>query len=229
MPNRDKHVRRSGDDYSVAFSALMPQGQAWPRDEKSTLMRVVRGLSQIWGRVDGRAADLLEIESDPRLTTELLPDWERAWGLPDECVSAPLTIEARRQVLVHKMTSLGEQSRSYFIGLAAEIGYTITITEYAPFMAGISQCGDTSNPPLDMHPRWEIGPPQMRFFWTVHVSGAQLMWFRASSGQAGVDPHLRIGVPEDLECLLNKWKPAHTEIVFDLSGSGLSDPMAGTP
>ena len=39
-----------------------------------------------------------------------------------------------------------------------------------------------------------------------------LIWFRTGSGggQTGVDPHLRIGRADDLECLLERWKPAHT-------------------
>ena len=48
---------------------------------ESTLVRACTGLNEYWGVVDSRAADLLETESDPRLTVELLPDWERAWGL----------------------------------------------------------------------------------------------------------------------------------------------------
>ena len=54
--------------------------------------------------------------------------------------------------------------------------------------------------------------------------------FESPSGQTGVDPHLRIGMADDLECLLNRWKPAHTQIIFDYSGlSNPGDPMAGTP
>ena len=73
---------------STRLAALLPIGPAWPREYDSTLMALIGGLSQIWGDVDGRAADLLETESDPRTTVELLPDWERAWGLPDPCVKA---------------------------------------------------------------------------------------------------------------------------------------------
>jgi uncharacterized protein YmfQ (DUF2313 family) len=58
-----------------------------------------------------------------------------------------------------------------------------------------------------------------------------LTWFRVggSGGQTGVDPHLRIALATDLECLLRRWKPAHSDVVFDYSGDGISDPMAGTP
>ena len=232
----DKHIRRSGDDYVDALAALLPTGPAWPREPETALMALMGGLAQIWGDpVDARAADLLERESDPRSTIELLPDWERNWGLPDPCYTGPLTIHDRQVALVARMTMLGAQSRQFFIDVAAFLGYTITITEYAPFMAGVSNCGDTRTPPLDPDPRvgdyrWYIGPPEMRFYWTIHVTGARLVWFRSAQGQAGVDHHLEIGLAEDLECLLDRWKPAHTDIIFDYNniGSG-DDPMAGTP
>lgn len=78
-------VRRSGDDYTDAMASLLPTGPAWVRDAHSALMLLVEGLGQIWGVVDGRAADLLEIETDPRATSELLAEWERAFGLPETC------------------------------------------------------------------------------------------------------------------------------------------------
>jgi uncharacterized protein YmfQ (DUF2313 family) len=252
----DRHVRRTGDDYKQAFLALLPQGQAWPRHPESLLYKVVAGLCEYWGFVDSRAADLLEIESDPRKTVELLPDWERNWGLPDPCYEAPQTIGQRQLALVMRMTMQGAASREFFIDVAAQIGYTITITEYRVFVVGIDGCGDcrvygdgsnpmfnawnvpicdpTGNPVADGElsewPNYGLGPPSNRFYWTVHVTGAALTWFRVTKGQTGVDPHLRIGLADDLECLLNRWKPAHTEIIFDYSNlSGPSDPMAGTP
>ena len=102
-----------------------------------------------------RAADLLERESDPRLTIELLPDWERNWGLPDPGVTAPLTIAERQFALVQRMTMLGAQSREFFIELAASIGYHITISEYRVFVCGLDHSGDNrvygdgSDPMLD--------------------------------------------------------------------------------
>lgn len=211
----DKHVRRSGDDYAEALAADLPRGTAWPRDPDSVLMKVVAGLGQPYGFADGRAADLLEQESDPRSTIEILPEWERAFGLPDPCVAEPLSIGDRQIALVTKMTMLGGQSREFFIALAAALGYTIRITEYAPFMCGISQCGDTRDAFGDW--RWEIGPPEIRFYWTIHVGAVRLTWFRTGGGggQTGVDPMLRIALATDLECIIRRWKPAHTQVIFD--------------
>lgn len=251
----DRHIRRAGSDYRDAFLELLPQGQAWPKHSiDSTLWQACDGLNNYWGYVDGRAADLLETESDPRKTVELLPDWERNWGLPDPCYTAPQTIAERQTALVARMTLYGSQSREFYINFAAFLGYTITITEYRPFMVGIDCCGDgrvygdgtfmqdawgrpildpngepVANGELSEWPNYGLGPPENRYCWTVHVHQADLHWFRCASGQCGVDPHLRIGHAQDLECILARWKPAHTEIVYDYSGLTPGDPMAGTP
>jgi len=225
--DRDRHIRRSGDDYAQAFLSLLPQGQAWPRTIGSTLERVCNGLAQYWGSVDNRAGELLEVESDPRITAEMLDWWERAWGLPDPCWTTEQTLTARRTMLMLRYTMIGAQSRAWFIEISALLGYTIEISELAPYMCGISKCGGQ----LDEMglPRWQLGPPELRFYWKVHVHDAPLHWFRVTQSECGVDPHLRIGFAEDLECILRRWKPAHTEIVFDYSGYIPGDPMAGTP
>lgn len=260
MPSEDKHVTRTGEDYADAMQALLPLGQAWPRDWDGVLMRVVRGLCRIWGDFEIRASKLLEMESDPRTTIELLPDWERNWGLPDPCYQSPQTIAERQLALVMRMTLWGAQSREFFIGIAAMIGYTITITEYRPFFIAMDGCGDCRQygavgaPDPVMRNQWGqpiLAPPGdhnisegelsewpnyglcgevwERSYWTVHVHAAKLTWFRVTSGQTGVDPHLRIGIVDDLECLLNRWKPGHTQIIFDYTNLNPGDPMEGTP
>ena len=82
---RDRHVRRDGNDYAQALANCCRAGLAWPREPDSVLMKTVSGLAQVFGYVDSRAGDLLERETDPRITLEMLHDWERNWGLPDEC------------------------------------------------------------------------------------------------------------------------------------------------
>ncbi len=204
----DKHVRRSGADYAVAFRALLPQGIAWPTSPTSILSKIINGLTYIFGFVDDRAADLLETETDPRLTTELLPEWERAFGLPDDCFPLPPTDEdVRRSNLVTRMTMLGEQSRAFFIAQGLSIGETVSIREFAPYMTGVSRVGDTRMSTVEnsdpVHFRWQLGPPENRFYWTVKI----LALLPSFSGA-------------DLFCVLRRWKPAHTDVVFDYSVVG---------
>src|SRR5882724_4274104 len=124
----DKHVRRTGDDYAVAFRNLLPQGIAWPTSSTGVLSKVIKGLVQIFGYADDRAADLLELETDPRKTTELLEEWERVFGLPDNCIPIPLEDEVTRRFnLVSKLTMLGAQSRAFFIQRGTDIGETVEI------------------------------------------------------------------------------------------------------
>ena len=51
---------------------------------------------------------------------------------------------------------------------------------------------------LSEWPNYGLGPPENRFYSTVHVHEASLTWFRVTKGQTGVDPHLRIGLADDL-------------------------------
>lgn len=227
LPPRDRHVRRGGDDYAQQLLALLPNGQAWPKESGSTLEQITRGLAQEWGFVDQRAADLLELDSDPRKTIELLPEWEAAWGLPDPCLHEQLGYDERHTMLMQRMTLLGGQSRAWFIGVAASLGYIIVIGEYSPWICGVSRCGET----VDFlgRPRWQIATAQIRFYWKIYVYNARLTWFRCGAGQCGVDPMLRIGLATDLECLIGRWAPAHTIIIYDYSGLSTGGSMAGTP
>jgi len=203
----DAFIRRDGEDYAHAFEALLPTGEAWSRDPASTLMQLVRGQAEIWGAtVDPRAADLLQIETDPRYTLELLGEWERAYGLPDPCVPVVQTLPERRARLAQKIAMQGGQSRAFFIGVAASLGYAITITEYVPFQFGLSSFGGS-------HGRFN--PPAMRFCWTVHVTGARLTRFQFGASSFGRDSFLEIRKAEDLECIFGRLKPAHTQLFFD--------------
>jgi len=200
----DKYIRRGGDEYGSALFDCLPFGQAWPRTEEGVLYKVVYGLAKIWGDVDGKAGDLLQIESDPTKTTEMLTDWERNFGLPDFCFPIPPTDEdIRRTLLVKKMTLLGAQDRQFYIDQADDVGQAVSISEHAPYMCGVSRCGDSRMPSLtdDVdHYRWELGRPEIRFYWEVKL--------------LALHPDY-VGV--DIFCLLRRWKPAHTEVLFDFS------------
>jgi uncharacterized protein YmfQ (DUF2313 family) len=227
----DRHVRRSGDEYVPAIIDLLPQGQAWPTwDAESNLVNWIEGSAQIWGEVDGRADDLLVRESDPRVTYELLPDWERNWGLPDKCVAEPITMADRRRMLVHRITLQGGQSRQFFFDVADYFNIEIEIGEHSPYVTGISRVGDTTGLTDSGFPRWELGPATIRFYWTIGVGKPRLTWFRVGpgGGEVGVDHHLEIGIMTDLLCLFERLKPAHVELTSELHLEELS-PMEGTP
>lgn len=192
-------VSHSRDEYRDALAALLPTGAAWPRDPDAVLMQFLASLAVEFERIDARAAQLLS-ETDPAATTELLSDWERVVGLPDPCVTQAQTIAQRRQALEGRMTAVGGQSRRFFIELAARLGYSVTIDEFRSAAeataAGISFTGD------EWAHTWRVNVP----------TSVAITYFRVGSGAVG-EP-LRAWSNEVLECQFNRYKPAHTRVLF---------------
>lgn len=192
-------VSHSQEEYRDALAALLPTGAAWPRDPQSVLMRFLASLSAELQRVDARAAQLLA-ETDPTSTTEMLADWERVVGLPDPCVTLAQTVAERRLALEGRLTAVGGQSRRFFLDLASRLGYTITIDEFpsaaAATAAGITFSGD-----------------EWAHIWRVNVpTSVSITPFRAGAGAAG-EP-LRAWSNEVIECQFQRYKPAHTRVLF---------------
>lgn len=199
---------RGQETFRDAWSHLLPNGRAWPRERDSVLMRVLLGLAGVWAGVDARARILLYREALPDRTVDLLRDWERVAGLPDPCVPVTEipTLDWRRERLVAQLTAQGGQSRRYFLAVAYRLGHLeARIDEFSPFRAGRSRCGSML---------WRSGSPLMRFWWRFFVGPAGVTWFRAGKSRAGRDPQADIARAWALECLIRRWKPAHTEVLF---------------
>ena len=195
----EKWAQRYAADYTIGYNGLLPTGPAWPRDPAEPLQLMVAGLAQVWGDVvDAQAALLLVTESDPRYTNMLLPDWERNWDLPDDCLPfPPTTIAARETALVQKMTLQGGQSKAFFTSQAAILGQNPVYEEYAPYMCGVSRVGDTryalphySDDPTNF--RWMCGPREIRFYFKVTITN----------------------VLSGVECVINRYRPTQTDAVF---------------
>ncbi len=146
------------------------------------------------------AEDLLK-EFFPDGAYELLPDWERVCGLTP---GADDPLQLRRDRVIKKLRELGGLSRAYFINLAASLGYTISIEELRPFMAGIGRAGDT----LYIY--------ESIWIWRVKVSGQALYYFSAGQSAAG-ERLLWWPAQTAMEDLLKDLKPAHTYVIFDYS------------
>lgn len=131
----------STDDYTRALQSLMPSGQAWTRKKDAVQTCVLRALAESYQQSDADALALLH-GGFPATADMFLPEWELTLGLPDPCIlNDEETINARRRAVVAKLTSPGALSRKYFTDVAWALGFTITITEYRPFRAGMSGAG----------------------------------------------------------------------------------------
>ncbi len=181
----------SANDYLEQLKALLPIGAAFTRAAGSRLSALLGGIAEELARVDQRGLDLLG-QTDPRVVTELLEDWERAWGLPDGCVTAEPTPEGRRLALHQRVASLGGQSRPYFIGLSALLGYDVGIDQFEPTRIPFGIAAPV------------LGEP-WAFAWRVVVFGP-----------IGTDG-FPVYASADLQCVINRLKPAHTVVSFDFA------------
>lgn len=145
---------------------------------------------------------------NPASTVEMLLDWERVVG-PDLCRQDGATMAERRAAVVAKLAATGGQSRAYYTALAASFGYTITIVEYRPFRAGRSAAGDALTNDGDGDPTDETA---WTHWWTVQTHSGSVTYFSAGIGAAG-EPLARFG-DDLLECIINRYKPAHTNVIF---------------
>lgn len=186
------------EDYQAQAQALTPTGKAWATGDDSLFNKLLLAISDEFSRVDNRAAALLE-EVDPRFTTELVEDWERVLGLPDNC-SGELadTIVGRRNAIVTKLNSTGGQTPQYLIDRAADLGFDITITEFSEFTVE----SEVSAP---------LYGEDWVYYFQVNAPLNSLTYFDTLS--VVTDPLADWG-NDILECLINRLKPAHTGVIF---------------
>lgn len=190
-------------DFLASLQALLPQGAAWPRDPDAVLTQLLDAVAERLAAVQGRIVTLLEAESLPRATAELLPDWERAFGLPDACAAPDDSTAARRAALVARVIEQGGQSRAYFIAYAAALGFTVTITEFRPARIGEAAIGDPIQDAPWAH-TWRVNAPET----TV---------IESRIGLSTIGDPLREWGNDRLECALGHVKPEHTNLLFGYS------------
>jgi uncharacterized protein YmfQ (DUF2313 family) len=192
----------TSSDYLRAFQGLMPRGRVWPRDPDAVQTQVFTGLTQIYGRQTARSNYLL-VDSFPATTYELLPEWELTLGLPDPCAGESPTVQQRRAQVVARLANAGGQSAAYYIGFAAQLGYGITITNFAPFRCGQSRCGQ------------QLGNTDWFFVWSANAPLNTVVRFAAGQSAAG-EPLASWGNTV-LQCELSAIAPAHTVLQFRYS------------
>lgn len=189
-------------DFLTAMQNLMPRGKAWPRDATAIMAQAMSGLAPTWARHTARDSNLL-VDAFPATAVELLPEWEAALGLPDPCAGVAPTIAARQAQVVARFAGSGGQSVPYFISYAKLLGYTITITEFAPARVGQSRVGQPLNGAA-----WA-------FAWKVNAPLNTVVKSRVGSARAG-DPLASWGNAV-LQCEISEIVPAHTIPIFAYS------------
>jgi uncharacterized protein YmfQ (DUF2313 family) len=190
---------RSTANHLATLAALLPTGPVWPREAGSSPMRILRGVATTVARLRDRA-DALLTDAFPATAFELLPEWEATLGLPDPCAGAAPTLQQRRALVVARLSARGDQSVPYFIDRAAQLGFTITVREYAPARLGVMRLGDRMQGAA-----WAQA-------WAIQAPLQTIVPFRL--GQSGLGERFRSWGNDMLECQLRSLAPAHTILTF---------------
>ena len=168
-----------------ALRKLLPRGALWNFPVGGMLEALLLAIDDGLNAAEADVENIL-VESDPRTTTMLLPDWEATCGLPDGCIPGGGSTAQRRLAVVGRLVATGGASKDYFINLAATYGYTITIDEPA------------------LH-TWRVISPL--------ASG---LVYSTCNGTC--DDQLQTYGNQQLECFINRLKPAHTVAEFEYTG-----------
>lgn len=168
------------------------------RPTRSNLHLLLRGLAYEMQRVD----DLLDVfrsEYPPSRTRMLIAEWEEALGIPDGCFTGTGTIEERRRDILTKLAALGVQTADDFETLAAVFGLTITVA------------GGTDHPELT----YPGGTKEQNHTIVISIFDDAVRGFDYG---VGLDPGFPIPFQDQrnstIQCLLNKLKPANTNIRY---------------
>lgn len=212
----------TAEDYYDQLCALLPPGPVWYMEQSVVAQGMLHAWAEELARLYNRTLALIE-EADPRNTLELLADYERVFGLPTDCMADQvLTLEQRRAMLVSQMVSVGGQSSAYFIALAKAAGYIITITEIKPHtvMSAVN---------VPIYGQEWVYAWQVNGLYVDPATGNTVP--TAGSGSTGgkvpLNPtqylHVNDAVNEPLAvwdsnlltCLIQRFKPAHTYVIFN--------------
>lgn len=199
-------MAKSLEDYKNALANLLPSGRAWNGKNHGVLSLLLKGIAEEFLRFGKRSEDFKK-ELNPNFCNEILSDWEKMLGLPDECTpqSYELSAQERRSSVLEKLSNRGGQSVQYIKNVCLSLGYPAEVVEYKPFRVGKSKMGE------------KIYSSSWSHWFKIIAPYSSKQVFRA--GQSRMGDKLRTFRNDLLECTIKKVKPAHTRVFFEYTES----------
>lgn len=195
---------RTAQDYRAQLQQLLPPGPAWDPELYPMPAIVADAIAAELARVDARAADLLS-EMFPGTLRELLSDWERVMGLPDECQGNTASPSGRLREVLRRFSDVGRQDPLYFQEMAQRLGYPeARVIEWRTPRFGLARFGSS-----------QFGSWDCQFVWVVQLGALRAKEPIFGNAQFGD----RFGANETdiVECVIRRYAPAHTVVFFDYS------------
>ncbi len=132
---------------------------------------------------------------DPRTATFMFSEWVALTG-----VTVQPTHDQTVALIMTRLLNLGGQSVNYFIGVAAAIGYSISIARHRPARYGTAKFGDP------------YGQGAWAFVWDV--LSALVNFVPAKYGTARYGDPYATWANDRLEQVIKRFAPAHSLVRF---------------
>jgi len=117
-------------DNARLLAAHMPVGRVWSAafDPNTNLGKLVMGLAVEYYRL-GLLSEEISIEMDIRTASDLLVEWEKSVGLPNNCLLTTGSLSDRRRNIEAILSNFGGcQTAADFERIADFFGFTVTVT-----------------------------------------------------------------------------------------------------
>ncbi len=202
MPNIEDFTPRTLEQNADSFSNFLPTGLLWTAafTENTIFRNFIKGAAIEMGRWQ-ETLQKVALEYIPNMQTSFIPEWEQTLGIPDSCFSITNQTDAiRRRNILIKFTCMNLQTEADYIKLATSLGLSIQIVPYDLTGVGFPYTFPFSffDPAFD----WKI-------IIFTEIAGVFPYTFPMTFDTS--DPDVAL-----FECIVNKQKPAHTEVTFEL-------------
>lgn len=183
------------------LALLLPPVSYDPKGERLSVELSAEGAAL--DRAQANAARVQDAIT-PYGAAELLPDWERNYGLPDPLLGQDQTLQERLAVLLQRINEMGGLSRDYFLFVALNLGYSVSLTEFQPFTVGMA----VEQPLFD---------DDWVFVWQINAPETTVVEFCVEL--SAVEEPLQKWGNAMLEAVLRRIAPSHTVLHFAYGGT----------
>lgn len=193
------------EEHTDSVVAYLPGGELFlaRNQPESVLRRLFEGLAIQIKQAEDTMNDLT-YEYDINCTTNLISEWERALGIPDECFTGTGTLEERRRDVLIKLASLGVSTQKDFVDLAARFGFK-ALVKTSGSAYGIF--------PLDFPIAFFQYPQDARFTLYIILDAANVPEVFPFAVTRFPIPFYS-SVTNIIECLFRKLAPANVDVQF---------------
>lgn len=128
-----KFTAPTQEEATRQLASVIPDGRAWQaKNLAGTNMNALISACAAEFREIQKQIETLAREFDVRLTDQLLPDWEKSCGLPEECIGPLASLEDRRNAVIIRLRKIPFVTKEELEQLAFDLtGLSVTLVSGA--------------------------------------------------------------------------------------------------